>query len=130
MHLYICETFVQHNVCGLKHVFNTCGHFSCVHWDCFVLKKIVKVLGTYHRKKQNRRQYCNFGGWYLCKDNLSPRNWLACEQLISNIVFMYISPPPFRKYCIHLFEFNHSCRTVALRKNLCWQTGELQCHPE
>ena len=22
-----------------------------------------------------------------------------------------------------------SCRTVALRKNFCWQTGELQCHP-
>ena len=24
---------------------------------------------------------------------------------------------------------NCSCRTVALRKNFCWQTGELQCHP-
>ena len=22
-----------------------------------------------------------------------------------------------------------SCRTVALRKNFCWQTGELQCNP-
>ena len=32
MYLYICFTHVKLmlNICGFKHVFNTCGHFSCV----------------------------------------------------------------------------------------------------
>ena len=32
VYLYTCFTHVKDlfNICGLKHVFNTCGHFSCV----------------------------------------------------------------------------------------------------
>ena len=49
--------------------------------------------------------------------NLSSKE---CEALW--MLLVHISP----QWSVRL---SGSCRTVALRKNFCWQTGELQCHP-
>ena len=79
-----------------------------------------KVMLALTSKSIEEFQYQTFSIWLgqsiYKKDNLN-----APARLCQSNMYTFISSEQL--------SLKVSCRTLALRKNLCWQTGELQCHP-
>ena len=96
---------------------------------------------TYSHKLQHKYHYCSFSQclqkWNFKNSEQLYDTTVHCSLLLEFNIYWwkidetsnkcngntYMYVPTF--HTLHLI----SCRSVALRKIFCWQTGELQCHP-